>query len=143
MRKPKVLLLCYHNSARSQMAEGLLKNLAGDKFDVYSAGIESTGVHPMAIQVMKEIGIDIYNYKSKPASSFLNEHFGYIITVCDAAKEKCPVFPGVAVRLHWPFEDPAGVSGSEGEKLSVFRRVRDQIKQKIIEWLDELKRENL
>ncbi len=125
------------------MAEGLLKNLAGDKFDVYSAGIESTGVHPMAIQVMEEIGIDISTHKSKPASSFLNEHFGYIITVCDDAKEKCPAFPGIAIRLHWPFEDPAAASGSEEEKLSVFRKVRDQIKEKIIEWLNELKKEEL
>lgn len=138
MPKPRVLFLCYHNSARSPIAEGLLKNLAGDRFDVYSAGIEPTEVHPLAVQVMGEIGIDISNQSSKPASSLLNEHFGYIITVCDDAKEKCPTFPGVAIRLHWPFEDPARASGNEKEKLVVFRRIRDQIKQKIEEWLKEI-----
>ncbi|MEO0156184.1 MAG: arsenate reductase ArsC [candidate division WOR-3 bacterium] len=143
MRKPKVLFLCYHNSARSQMAEGLLRELGGDKFDVYSAGIEPTKVHPLAIKVMQEIGIDISNQKSKSAVDFLSEHFGYIITVCDDAKEKCPVFPGIAMRLHWPFEDPALASGSEEKKLLVFRKVRDQIREKIINWLNELKKEEL
>jgi len=141
MKKPKVLFLCYHNSARSQMAEGLLKNLAGDKFDVYSAGIEPTEVHPLAIEAMKEIGIDISNYKSKSAKDFLGEHFGYIITVCDDAKEKCPTFPDVSIRMHWSFEDPAKSSGSEKERLEVFRKVRDQIKEKIIIWLKELEKE--
>ncbi len=141
MKKPKILFLCYHNSARSQMAEGLLKKLAGDKFEVYSAGIEATRVHPFAIEVMKEIGIDISSYKSKSAKDFLGEHFGYIITVCDDAKEKCPTFPDVSVRMHWPFEDPTKASGSDEEKLEVFRKVRDQIKNKIIDWLEELKKE--
>ncbi|MCX7994814.1 MAG: arsenate reductase ArsC [candidate division WOR-3 bacterium] len=140
MRKPKVLFLCYHNSARSQMAEGLLRNLAGDKFDVYSAGIEPSGVHPLAIKVMQEIGIDISNHKSKSAGEFLKEHFGYIITVCDDAKEKCPTFPGIAIRLHWPFEDPASVSGSEENRLNVFRKVRDQIKEKIVNWLNQMEK---
>lgn len=139
MTKPRVLFLCYHNSARSQIAEGLLRHIAGDRFDVYSAGIEPTEVHPLAIKVMKEIAIDISNQSSKSASSLLSEHFGYIITVCDDTKEKCPTFPGVAIRLHWPFEDPAKASGSEEEKLAVFRRVRDQIKEKIELWLKEIK----
>ncbi|MGB9721783.1 MAG: arsenate reductase ArsC [bacterium] len=143
MRKPKVLFLCYHNSARSQMAEGLLRNLAGDKFDVYSAGIEPKEVHPMAIQIMKEVGIDISNQKSKSAGELVKEHFGYIITVCDDAREKCPVFPGIAVRLHWPFNDPAKATGSEEEKLNMFRKVRDQIKGKILNWLNEIDKENL
>ncbi len=141
MKKPKVLFLCYHNSARSQMAEGLLRNLAGDTFDVYSAGIEPTEVHPMAIRAMKEIGIDISSQKSKSATNYLSEHFGYIITVCDDAKEKCPVFPGIAIRLHWPFEDPALASGSEEEKLKVFRKVRDKIKEKIVDWLKDMEKE--
>ncbi|MGQ9465514.1 MAG: arsenate reductase ArsC [bacterium] len=139
MPKPRVLFLCYHNSARSQIAEGLLRNIAGDKFDVYSAGIEPTRVHPIAIKVMKEIGIDISNQSSKSVGSLLSEHFGYIITVCDDAKEKCPTFPGVSIRLHWPFEDPAKASGTKEEILSVFRRIRDQIKQKIELWLKENK----
>ncbi|MGQ9621715.1 MAG: arsenate reductase ArsC [Bacteroidales bacterium] len=136
--KPRVLFLCYHNSARSQIAEGILRNLAGDRFDVYSAGIEPTNVHPLAIKVMSEIGIDISHQSSKSASSLLNKHFGYIITVCDDAKEKCPIFPGVVIRFHWPFQDPAKAVGSEEEKLFVFRRIRDQIKQKIEEWLKEI-----
>lgn len=119
------------------MAEGLLKKLGGERFDVYSAGIEPTSVHPLAIEAMKEIGVDISNYKSKSVKQFIGEHFGYIITVCDDAKENCPIFPGIAIRLHWPFEDPAKAMGSEEEKLMVFRKVRDQIKERIENWLKE------
>lgn len=141
MVKPKILFLCYHNSARSQMAEGLLKKLAGEKFDVYSAGIKPSVVHPMAIQVMNEIGIDISEQKSKSVTDFLKDHFEYVITVCDSTRDKCPIFTGAAVRLHWPFEDPASASVSKEEKLNTFRKIRDQIKQKIIAWLEELKKE--
>ncbi len=137
MNKPRVLFLCYHNSARSQMAEGLLRYIAGDRFEVFSAGIEPTRVHPLSIKAMAEIGIDISEQSSKSASDLLSEHFSYIITVCDDAKEKCPTFPGVAVRLHWPFEDPAKATGSEEEQLEVFRKVRDQIKDRIENWLKE------
>ncbi len=137
MNKPRVLFLCYHNSARSQMAEGLLRDIAGDRFEVFSAGIEPTRVHPLAIKAMAERGIDISKQTSKSASDLLSEHFSYIITVCDDAKEKCPTFPGVAVRLHWPFEDPAKATGSEEEQLEVFRKVRDQIKDRIENWLKE------
>ncbi len=138
MNRPKVLFLCYRNSIRSQVAEGFLRSLAGDRFDVYSAGIEPRKVHPLAVEAMAEIGIDISNQKSKHAKDFLSQHFGYIITVCDEANEKCPTFPDVSVRLHWSLEDPAKVEGSEEEKLLVFRKVRDQIKNKITEWLSQL-----
>lgn len=119
------------------MAEGLLRDIAGDRFEVFSAGIEPTRVHPLAIKAMAERGIDISKQTSKSASDLLSEHFSYIITVCDDAKEKCPTFPGVAVRLHWPFEDPAKATGSEEEQLEVFRKVRDQIKDRIENWLKE------
>lgn len=138
MNKPKVLFLCYSNSVRSQMAEGFLRSLAGDRFDVYSAGIEPKEVHPLAVKVMTEIGIDISNQKSKHVKDFLSQHFGYIITVCDEADKKCPTFPDISIRLHWSFEDPAKMEGSEVEKLLVFRKIRDQIKKKIIEWLKKM-----
>jgi len=138
MNKPKVLILCYSNSVRSQMTEGFLRSLAGDRFDVYSAGIDPKEIHPLAVKVMAEIGIDISNYKSKHVKDFLSQHFGYIITVCDEADEKCPTFPDISVRMHWPFEDPAKTEGSEDEKLLDFRKIRDQIKEKILEWLKEM-----
>lgn len=123
------------NSARSQMAEGFLRALAGDRFDVASAGIEPKGIHPMAVRVMSEIGIDISGHRSKSAGDMIAEHFGYLITVCDQANERCPIFPGVAVRLHWSFPDPAKAGGSEDERLAVFRAVRDEIKKRIIVWI--------
>jgi arsenate reductase len=137
MPKPRVLFLCYGNTARSQMAEGILRSLAGDRYDVYSAGIEPKEVHPLAIKVMAEIGIDISNQKAKHVKDFLSQHFGYIITVCDEANEKCPTFLDISMRLHWSFEDPAKKEGSEEEKLVVFRKVRDEIKKKIAEWLHQ------
>ena len=129
--KKKVLFLCTHNSCRSQMAEGLLKNLAGDKFDVYSAGVEPTSVHPLAKKVMKEIGIDISGQQSKSVDEFLDKEFDYVITVCDNARQTCPFFPGNHELLHWSLEDPATASGSEEERLIFFRNVRDQIKENI------------
>lgn len=120
------------------MAEGFLKSLVGDKFEVYSAGIEPKEVHPLAVQVMAETGIDISKQKSKHVKDFLSQHFGYIITVCDEANEKCPTFPDISVRLHWSFEDPAKLEGSEEQKLLTFRKVRDQIKKYILEWLKEI-----
>jgi arsenate reductase (thioredoxin) len=129
--RSRVLFLCTHNSARSQMAEGLLRHLAGDRFEVYSAGTEATFVRPQAIKVMSEIGIDISGQKSKTLEEYLGQPFDYVITVCDAANEACPVFPGAKRRLHWSFEDPAAAVGSEEERLGVFRSVRDNIGEHI------------
>lgn len=127
--KKRVLILCTGNSARSQMAEGLLRFEAGDRFDVESAGVEPSHVRPEAIAAMKEIGIDISNHRSKSADEFLGQHFDYIITVCDHAKESCPIFPGNAERIHQSFEDPPPASVGDYEtRLSIFRRVRDEIR---------------
>ena len=123
--KKRVLFLCTGNSARSQMAEGLLRQLAGNCFEVHSAGTNPVGLNPIAIEVMRELGVDISHHTSKSLDQFLTESFDFIITVCDRAKESCPVFPGQAVRIHWSFDDPAAVQGSEMERLRVFRRVRD------------------
>jgi arsenate reductase len=127
MAKPRVLFLCTGNSCRSQMAEGLLSHLAGDRFDAASAGTRPAGLNPRAVEVMLEIGIDILGQRSKPVDEFLAQLFDYVITVCDTARDACPVFPGAASRLHWSFEDPAAAQGSTEERLAVFRRVRDQI----------------
>ena len=127
MPKKRVLILCTGNSARSQMAEGLLRNDAGDRFDVESAGTRPGIVRPEAIAVMRELGIDISGNRSKHVDEFEGQHFDCVITVCDHAKESCPVFFGAAKRLHHSFEDPAAVMGSEEERLEVFRRVRDEL----------------
>jgi arsenate reductase len=126
-----VLFLCTHNSARSQMAEGLLRHLAGNRFEVYSAGTEATFVRPQAITVMNEIGIDISGQKSQTLEEYLGQPFDYVITVCNAANEACPIFPDAKRRLHWSFEDPAAAVGSEAERLRVFRSVRDNIGEHI------------
>jgi arsenate reductase (thioredoxin) len=123
--------LCTHNSARSQMAEGLLKHLAGDRFETMSAGTEATRVRPLAIRAMEEIGIDISGQESKTLDRYLEESFDYVITVCDDANEACPFFPGAANRLHWSFEDPSKAEGSEEERLAVFRSVRNRIRERI------------
>lgn len=130
--KKRVLFICTHNSARSQMAEGLLKALYGDRYEVYSAGTYPTEVNPYAIKVMSEIGIDISNHKSKSIEEFIGMDIDYVITVCDKAKEICPYFPGAKNYLHQSFEDPASYEGNEEKKLEVFRKVRDQIKEWII-----------
>src|SRR5918997_3898291 len=129
--RARVLFLCTHNSARSQMAEGLLRALAGDHFEVYSAGTEATHVRPLAIRAMDEIGVDISGQESKTLERYLREPFDYVITVCDDANEACPFFPGAQSRLHWSIEDPSKVEGSEDERLEVFRRVRDGIKDRV------------
>lgn len=126
--KKRVLILCTANSARSQMAEGLLRHDAGEKFDVESAGTKPSFVRPEAIAVMRELGIDISGHRSKNVDEFDGQHFEYVITVCDNARETCPVFLGKAQKLHHDFEDPAAVSGSEEQRLSVFRRVREQLR---------------
>jgi arsenate reductase (thioredoxin) len=128
MNKKRVLILCTGNSARSQMAEGLLRHDAGDRFEVESAGTKPSAVRPEAIQAMREIGIDISSQRSKSVDEFAGRDFDYVLTVCDNAKEACPVYPGHTNRLHQNFEDPAAVSGSEEERLAVFRRVRDEIR---------------
>lgn len=129
--RARVLFLCTHNSARSQMAEGLLRDLAGDRFEVMSAGTEATRVRPLAIRAMEETGVDISGQESKTLERYLGEPFDYVVTVCDAANEACPFFPGAKRRLHWSFEDPAAAEGSEEQRLEVFRRVRDEIKGRI------------
>ncbi len=131
MTRSKVLFLCTHNSARSQMAEGLLRNLAGDRYEVHSAGTEATYVRPLAVRAMAELNIDISSQESKTLERYLGEHFDYVITVCDAANEACPVFPGARRRLHWSFEDPSRATGSEEERLEVFRTVRDRILERV------------
>jgi len=137
MANPKrVLFLCTANSARSQMAEGLMKSLGSGKWDVRSGGTFSSFVHPLAIRVMEEIGIDISQHKSKSMNPFLNEVFDYIITLCDEAADSCPAFPGGGKRIHWPLEDPAAALGSMEERLAVFRRIRGEIKRKIDEFLE-------
>jgi len=125
--KKRVLILCTGNSARSQMAEGLLRQMGGDRFEVASAGVSPTRVRPEAIAVMREIGIDISNHYSKSVEQFSGQEFDYVITVCDNANEQCPVFPGRTQRLHWSFDDPAAAEGDEDARLAVFRRVRDEI----------------
>ena len=135
MKKQKVLILCTGNSARSQMAEGLLRQLAGDRFEVESAGTIASFVRPQAIAAMAEIGIDISNHRSKCLDEFLDDPFDYVITVCDNAKESCPVFPGRAERIHWSFDDPAEADGDAVAQLAVFRRVRDEIKARLVEFI--------
>lgn len=125
--KPKVLFLCMGNSARSQMAEGYLRHVLGDRFEAMSAGIEPKGLNPIAVEVMGEIGIDISKQTSKDVVTLLGQHVPYVITVCDNAKERCPIFPGTWKFLHWSFEDPAQVAGTHEERLAFFRRVRDEI----------------
>jgi arsenate reductase len=125
--KPKVLFLCTGNSARSQMAEGFLRHIAGHKYEVLSAGIEPKGLNPLAVQAMREAGIDISNQRSTDARELLGTPIQFVVTVCSSAKEKCPVFPGTVKFLHWDLEDPAAAAGAPEEKLAVFRRVRDEI----------------
>jgi len=134
MMRKRVLFLCTGNSCRSQMAEGFLRHIAGDRFEVFSAGVKPTQVNPLAIKVMAEAGIDISKHRSKSAMEFLGQQFDYIITVCDNAKQTCPVFPGKHEKIHWDLEDPAEAQGSEEERIVVFRKIRDEIRKKIEEW---------
>ncbi len=132
--KQRVLILCTANSARSQMAEGLLRAMAGDEFEVFSAGAKPSIVNPLAIKAMDERGIDIRSHRSKHLNEFLEQPFDYVITVCDNAAEVCPIFPGPARRIHWSLPDPAAVEGSE-ERLASFRQVRDAIESQFKTWL--------
>jgi arsenate reductase len=129
--KKRVLFLCTHNSTRSQMAEGLLRDLAGEQFEVFSAGTERTRVQPLAIEAMREVGTDITGHRSKTLDEFDGESFDYVITVCDRANESCPIFPGATERVHWSFDDPTAVLGNEEQRLRAFRTVRDAIKQRL------------
>ena len=131
--KKRVLILCTGNSARSQMAEGLLQHFNPELFEVASAGLEPSHVRPEAIAVMNEIGIDISDHRSKSVDEFENDHFDYVITVCDNANENCPIFPAGTERIHWSFPDPAAVTGIEEVRLDAFRKVRDDILERIRE----------
>jgi len=137
-RKIPVLILCTGNSARSQMAEGLLRHDAGKTFEVSSAGVAPSHVRPEAIAVMHELGIDISAHRSKSVDEFTGQEFDYVITVCDNANEECPVFPGKTKRVHWSFADPAAAQGDEPHRLSVFRKVRDEIRERLREFVAEL-----
>jgi len=130
INQQRVLILCTGNSARSQMAEGLLRHLAGDRFEVFSAGIVGSFVRQPAITVMQEIGIDISGHRSKSVDEFVDQEFDYVITVCDHANERCPIFPAKAKRIHWSIDDPV-VSGSEQTQLAAFRVARDELQKRI------------
>jgi arsenate reductase (thioredoxin) len=146
MERIRVLFLCIHNSARSQMAETFLKTLGGDRFDVESAGLETGELNSYTVRSMAEIGIDISQNRSKNVFDFIRSgrHFEYVITVCDEANaERCPVFPGFAKRLHWNFPDPSGFLGSDEEKMILARDIRDQIRDRVILWLEELATEEV
>ena len=129
--KQRVLFLCTHNSARSQMAEGLLRARDGERFEAFSAGTEATHVRPLAIRAMAELGIDIAGQQSKTLDRYLNEQFDAVVTVCDQANEACPVFFGARQRLHWSFPDPSKAEGTEEQQLEVYRQVRDAIRERI------------
>jgi arsenate reductase len=129
--KPRVLFLCTGNSARSQMAEGILRHVAGDRFQVFSAGTKPGVVNPLAIAVMREMGIDISHHRSKHVNECFGTGFAYVITVCDNARETCPILPGAPRQIHWSLEDPAAATGTDDEKLAVFRVIRDEIHARI------------
>lgn len=137
MQKKKVLFLCVHNSARSQMAEAWLRRYAGERFEVYSAGLEPREIHPYTLRVMEEAGVEMRGHYAKGVDDLpAGLRFDYVITVCSQAEARCPFFPGPARRLSWPFEDPSAYEGGEEEKLARFREVRDQIARRIREWLE-------
>ena len=140
--RKRVLILCTGNSARSQMAEGLLWQMAGDRFEVSSAGVAPTHVRPEAIKVMAELGIDISGHHSKSVDEFAGREFDYVITVCDNANEQCPVFPGNTKRIHWSFEDPAAVQGDELKRLAIFQRVRDEIRGQLLDLIRQTSAQN-
>jgi arsenate reductase (thioredoxin) len=135
--KTKVLFVCIHNSARSQMAEAFLNNLCGETFEAHSAGLEPGTLNPLVVEVMQEIGLDISGNQTKSVFDMIKSgrHFGYVITVCDESNaERCPIFPGLAQRLHWSFPDPSALTGAREEKLAATRQIRDTIKAKIEAW---------
>lgn len=131
MDRQRVLFVCTHNSARSQMAEALLRHWGDDRFEVHSSGTEVTAVRPEAVAVMRELGIDISSQRSKSVERYLGQSWDWVITVCDRAKESCPVFPGAERTAHWGFDDPSEATGSEAERLAVFRRVANEIRERV------------
>jgi arsenate reductase len=131
----RVLFLCTHNSARSQMAEGILRHFGGARFEVYSAGTEPSGVNPLAVQAMHAAGIDISGQRSKGVSEYLGRDFDYVITVCDQANEACPVFPGDPQRIHWSFPDPSAVQGSDAQRLAAFERTARELTLRLRTWV--------
>jgi len=133
----RVLILCTGNSARSQMAEGLLRHDGGPEYEVFSAGTHPSHVRPEATQVMREVGIDISGHRSKSVEEFAGQHFDYVITVCDNAKESCPVFPATTKRIHWSLEDPAAVQGTEEQRMAEFRRIRNQLRTRLHRLIQE------
>lgn len=135
MQKPRVLVLCSGNSARSQMAEGILRWLSKGQMEVHSAGTHPSKVNPFAIAAMKEMGVDIAGHRSKSVDEFVGQRFDAVITVCDRANESCPIFPGTPERIHFSFEDPAAVEGTDEEKLRAFRRVREELIQRLRHYL--------
>ena len=135
----RVLILCTGNSARSQMAEGLLRHEAGDAFAVESAGLEPSFVRPEAIEAMREIGIDISGQQSKSLDKFIGQPFDYVITVCDNANQNCPIFPGAKHRIHWSVDDPAAVGGTEGNRLKAFRAARDDLRERLRKFIESAK----
>jgi arsenate reductase len=134
----RVLILCTGNSARSQMAEGWLRDFGGESFEVYSAGTRPSTVRPEAVEAMREVGVDISSHRSKSVDEFEGREFDYVITVCDNARESCPVFPGKTERVHWSFDDPAATEGTWDERLAAFRRVRDEIGKRLRAWSGEV-----
>ena len=136
--KKRVLILCTGNSARSQMAEGLLREIGGGRFEVFSAGTRPSGVRAEAVEAMREVGVDISGHRSKSVDEFAGREFDYVITVCDNAREECPAFPGRTERVHWSFDDPAQAAGEWPERLAVFRRVREEIGARLRGWVDGL-----
>jgi arsenate reductase len=141
--KQRVLFLCTGNSARSQMAEALLRNIAGDRYVTFSAGTAPVGLNPLAVAVMKELGIDISHQQPKRVDQFIGVSFDYVVTVCDRAKESCPTFPSARRVVHWSFEDPAAATGSEENRLLFFRRVRDEIKDCLRQFVIEEKSQDV
>jgi len=135
--KTKVLILCTGNSCRSQMAEGFLRDFGGDAYEAHSAGTTPSAVNPLAVEAMREAGVDISQQRSKNVTEYLGQHFPVIITVCDNAAKNCPIFPGPALRLHWPFQDPAEATGTPEERIAAFRKVRDEISLRIQSWIAE------
>lgn len=138
MTRTRILVLCTGNSARSQMGEGLFRAAGGDAFEVFSAGTRPSLVRPEAIAVMAELGIDISGHRSKSVDEYSQVAMDYVVTVCDNARDNCPLFPAGRARIHWSFEDPAAVEGTEEQRLAAFRRIRDQIRQRVAAFYQEL-----
>ncbi len=138
VNKTRVLFLCIHNSARSQMAEAFLRSYAGDRYEVYSAGVRPDEIHPLTRQVMSEVGIDLRDQRSKSLNEYMGRiHFGWLVTVCSQGEKECPTsFPGISRRAAWDFQDPATFVGTDEEKLAKFRQIRDQIRRKVEDWVD-------